>query len=152
MPKIACECGCGTQIPPMSDAGRKRRFAIGHEGVYVIRNRPANWRGGRQSVDGYIFVYVPKKHIASRGRNRYMPEHRVVMAEAIGRPLDRWETVHHRNGIRSDNRLENLEIRQGNHGPGVAYRCCDCGSQHVEPVQLLDAESGQSHLLIRGDS
>lgn len=47
-----------------------------------------------------------------RGKHRFI--HRLVYEEYLGRPLQPWEQIHHRNGIRSDNRLENLELIHAN--------------------------------------
>ena len=60
------------------------------------------------------------------------------MAESIGRPLERSETVHHINGDRQDNRLVNLQLRQGRHGKGVVMRCNACGSHDVTPAPLME--------------
>jgi hypothetical protein len=55
--------------------------------------------------------YVQVRTLAGNGASgRYTYEHRLVMQEMIGRPLVKGETVHHKNGIRNDNRPENLEL------------------------------------------
>ena len=63
------------------------------------------WKGGRfKRSDGYIIIRNPKE------QTKFVLEHRVVMANHIGRELERTEDVHHINGIRDDNRIENLKL------------------------------------------
>ena len=67
------------------------------------------WKGGRiKSSGGYVLIHQPK-HPKADG-NRYVLEHRLVMEKSIGRYLHSWEIVHHINGIRKDNGIENLEL------------------------------------------
>jgi len=122
-----CACGCNEDIPIRSknrhlarfkSAGHSRRGAKHTD--YVRRklsefaqkrlgNLANNWKGGRADHgDGYIMIHKPDHpYCTKRG---YVMEHRLVMEAHLGRYLDPSEIVHHKNEIRDDNRLENLQL------------------------------------------
>ncbi len=106
-----------------------------------------NWKnGGRFKLPGGYWgrlIYPDHPFYAMGAKRgprtrdaRHVLEHRLVMAESLGRPLERHETVHHKNGDRTDNRLENLQLRSGKHGNGIVYRCRSCGSHDIEAREL----------------
>ena len=118
-----------------------------------VRPRPAGfqtgeghhaWKGGRvETAEGYILVQLTPEHpyyemaqVKTSGPNRYVLEHRLVMAQKLGRSLREDETVHHKDGNKKNNSVKNLQLRQGNHGKGSCFRCSDCGSYNVEATEL----------------
>lgn len=60
---------------------------------------------------GHDGWYVNDQGYAVRSRNgKPETQHRVVMEQILGRKLRREENVHHINGVRDDNRIDNLEL------------------------------------------
>ncbi len=78
-----------------------------------------NWKGGiHRDNKGYVHLLVPPEN---RKGHRYRPEHHVVWEAANG-PVPEKHIIHHKNGIKDDNRLDNLEAlprKQHNHRHGV---------------------------------
>lgn len=93
------------------------------KGYFKGKNNPS-WKGGiKKMKSGYIYIYIEQgskfsSMIAKGVGNGYVAQHRLVMAEHLDRPLLKEETVHHKNGIKWDNRIENLELWATKHHSG----------------------------------
>ncbi len=105
-----CICGKGRWV--VLTKGKpiyQRCLSCGSLGRTGIKN--SNWKGGRYNHgDGYIRVRVYPNDFfyPMADKQGYVFEHRLVMAKHLNRCLLAWETVHHKNEIRNDNRIENL--------------------------------------------
>lgn len=92
--------GCGKDVRHngLCSTHYSRTNKYGRHGPLVRGKTTAVYR---VDSNGYVSKFMDKVKVL---------EHREIMAEHIGRPLHSWENVHHKNGLRADNRIENLEL------------------------------------------
>jgi predicted nucleic acid-binding Zn ribbon protein len=69
----------------------------------------------RPTTNGYVTIKTD---------HGWAAQHRQVLADHIGRPLLPTETVHHKDGNRANNTIDNLELRVGRHGRGATQAHC----------------------------
>lgn len=99
--------GCGKQRWVAFLKGKPRNLLC-----CSCANRLISWKRGRMKQDGYIKVSLNPSDFfyPMTDKKGGVLEHRLIMAKHLNRCLLPWEVVHHKNGVRNDNRLENLEL------------------------------------------
>lgn len=102
----------------------------------ICKGQYQHWPLGSTRLDpkGYVLIKVAPNSPGTFGtKQTWMFAHRHVMQQHLGRPLSPTEQVHHRNGNKTDNRLDNLELWSANHGNGVRaddHHCPGCRCFH----------------------
>lgn len=144
IPSGLCECGCKRKTELAKKTQRTKRHFRGHplpcvkgHGKGRDRTGPDHpggiWKGGRTTTpEGYILVRKPTGHPSKR--KGYIPEHRLVMEKILGRYLEPHESVHHKNGKKSDNRPENLELWKRSQPDGVRQKDYHCPGCQCPPI------------------
>ena len=119
-----CACGCGELINSFNKNGelffksgharKNRKFPEENRNQHSSQNN--NWKGGKHlNAKGYVLIRKEGHPRASK-RGNYVREHIILIEQNIGRYLKDDEIVHHINGNKSDNRLENLMLmKHGKH-------------------------------------
>ena len=109
------------------------RKAIARRQIKPLAQRPKY-----TSRQGYVMVPVSSGR--SDGMNNHRAEHRLVMEASLGRSIESWEHVHHINGIKHDNRIENLQLMTNSEhqkihaetpGPRFELTCNHCGNAYL---------------------
>lgn len=120
----------------------------------VLEQNPF-WKGGRTvASSGYVLVKLPPDHrffcmADSRG---YVYEHRLVIAEKLGRPLRSDEQVHHRDGNKQNNSPENLEHTESHQHHAVKHRIRQDLRLPGEPNPEIQCACGCGAVLSRYDA
>lgn len=118
-----CQCDCGNMghvaTGTLRDGGSKSCGCLTKDKARQ-RHGPlhSQYTNGRTNKEGYVLLSDKRDHPNANKRGRIL-EHTFVMSEYLGRPIMPGETIHHKNGVRDDNRIENLELRSHQHGMGA---------------------------------
>lgn len=102
---------------------------------YAHGPQSPNFQGGKYIDDkGYVRILNPEHPKNIRG---YAYEHRMVMEKYLGRYLQAWETVHHINEIKEDNRLDNLFLCSHSEHSALHKEGAKSSIKHKEQMRKL---------------
>ena len=112
---------CGGQIEPRVyyRHGKPHHYFVPDKYCSLSCTGKASLDTQFKRVKGWSFDKHGYVILSRGGKSGYgQPEHRYVMEQMLGRKLEPYETVHHKNGVRHDNRPDNLELWSTRHGRG----------------------------------
>ena len=151
---IKCACGCGSELPLVDRYGRNHSYINGHNtrGTHYSYSRKytkealrkmserssgennSQYKTGRCIESrGYVLILCPEHPHHKHGN--YVYEHRFIMEKYLGRYLRPEESIHHLNGNRSDNRVENLKLFSTDSEHAIFERRCE--HSHGEGIKAL---------------
>lgn len=103
--------------------------------TFPSSHRQCFYSGRVVTQHGYVWIYSKDHPRAYEGK--YVPEHILVMEGHLGRYLNPdEESVHHIDGDRANNSLDNLQLRKKFHGKGQKWECRTCGGHDIVAVEL----------------
>lgn len=147
------DCGKARWVQPRT-FGNRCNSCAGFTNESIKGENNWRWKGGRHRVNGYIAIVLPKEHpyyCMTQKRTHRVLEHRLVFAISIGRPLEKWEVIHHINGNKTDNRLENLRLLP-NPTEHLSYTAMERRIKEVEKrVLVLEIENHLLKTELEGD-
>lgn len=110
-PRVVRSCPhCGADVEVLASMAKRRERSFcsrGHRDAWLVANAMIS---GRKPYPLGATKHTKQGYVMEKTEQGWVMQHRVVMESVIGRKLAREENVHHVNGIKDDNRVENLEL------------------------------------------
>jgi hypothetical protein len=126
-----------------------RHYAHGHT---PSGERSPYYKGG-WTIDGHGYRLVRYKGHPNANKKGWIKEHRLVMSQFLGRPLESWEHIHHIDGNKLNNDISNLQLVTDSHHGTISnennrkygQRCSDPKCKHPDRTEMRKYKNGLSY-------